>query len=373
MSEQTGRKALELGARLTPGDSCGVVFFGGEPLLHKDLIRSLVDYARHLEKQGTGRFHFKTTTNGVLLDDEFLKYTIAADVLVAMSFDGVRAAHDRHRTLANGQGTFDMLLPKLEMLLEVRPYSSVLMVVSPDTVTYLYDSVALLIEKSCRYLIVSLNYAADWDEASLTILKRQLRKLGRAYIRWTQQGRKFYLSPFEVKISSHVNRHCHIKERCELAQRQISVDPHGNLFPCVQFTRAQGDSDWCIGCVDVGIDESRRSAIHDASQSQKVDCLGCAIRDRCNNTCGCLNWQTTGSINRVSPVLCRYEQMLLPIADRVATLLYRKRDPLFLHKHYNVAYPVLSLLEDTLVRPETPRMRHSKPVGRSAGCMRSEA
>ena len=74
-------------------------------------------------------------------------------------------------------------------------------------------------------------------------------------------------------------------------------------------------------------------------------------RARCNNTCGCLNWQATGTINQVSPVLCRYEQMMMPIADRVAERLYRKRDPIFLHKHYNAAYPILSLLEDTFPRP----------------------
>jgi hypothetical protein len=40
--------------------------------------------------------------------------------------------------------------------------------------------------------------------------------------------------------------------------------------------------------------------------------------------------------------------MLMLIADRVATVLYRKRDPLFLYEHYNAAYPVLLLLEDSL-------------------------
>ena len=44
----------------------------------------------------------------------------------------------------------------------------------------------------------------------------------------------------------------------------------------------------------------------------------------------------------------RHEQLLMPIADRVGRQLYRERNPLFLHKHYNAAYPVLSLLEDTL-------------------------
>lgn len=52
----------------------------------------------------------------------------------------------------------------------------------------------------------------------------------------------------------------------------------------------------------------------------------------------------------MSPVLCANERMLMPIADRVGEYLYRKRSPLFLHKHYNTAYPVLSLLEDTLGR-----------------------
>jgi len=36
----------------------------------------------------------------------------------------------------------------------------------------------------------------------------------------------------------------------------------------------------------------------------------------------------------------------VPIADRVGRELYRERDPLFLRKHYDEAWPVLSLLED---------------------------
>jgi hypothetical protein len=40
--------------------------------------------------------------------------------------------------------------------------------------------------------------------------------------------------------------------------------------------------------------------------------------------------------------------MLTPIADRVGETLYGERNPLFLNKHYNPAYPVLSFLEDNL-------------------------
>ncbi|MGD8452547.1 MAG: radical SAM protein [Phycisphaerae bacterium] len=349
MSEDVARAAVDLGARLSTG-SCGIVFFGGEPLLCKERIADTVAYARRRERDGDQRYHFKITTNGLALDDDWLDYAIRNDILVAMSFDGVRAAHDAHRRLPNGRSSYDVLLARLKALLAVRPYASVLTTVNPDTAQYLAESIELLIDLDVRYPIVSPNYAGDWTEADFRVLQKQYQRLGRRYIEWTRAGRKFYLSPFEVKLSSHINRHCWQKERCELAQRQISVDPQGYLFPCVQFPRAGKDSRWCIGHVSTGIDETARQALHDESEAEKETCRGCALADRCHNTCGCLNWQTTGTVNGISPVLCRHEQMLIPIADRVGEKLYKKRDPLFLHKHYNSAYPVLSLLEDVLVK-----------------------
>lgn len=356
MSFEVAQQAMELGTRLNSG-SCGIVFFGGEPLLHKKLMGQIVACARELERHRAGRFHFKVTTNGTLLDEAFLEFALRQDVLIAMSFDGVRAAHDRHRRLADGGPSYEMLLQKLRLLLAARPYASVLMVVNPGTATHLADSVSFLLDEGARYLIVSLNFAAPWRDEDFEILRQQYEKLGDLYIRWTEEGRKFYLSPFEVKLSSHINQHCYRKERCELARRQLSVDPAGHLYPCVQFAKAGPASRWCLGDVKTGIDDAARARIHDESEAEKAFCRACAIRERCNNSCGCLNWQTTGTVNGVSPVLCRHEQILMPIADRVGRKLYRKRNPLFLHKHYNAAYPVLSLLEDVYAPAPRPGSR----------------
>lgn len=347
MPYETGRQALELASRLN-GGSCGIVFFGGEPLLFKNRIRELVACARGMERYRAGRFHFKLTTNGTLLDAEFLEFALREDVFVAMSFDGIQAAHDAHRRTSDGRGTFEFLLPRLRLLLAARPYSSVLMVVNPDTAAHLTESVEFLLEEGARYLIVSLNYAGPWTEEALAALRGEYEKLAGRYVAWTRQGRKFYLSPFEVKLSSHVNRHCFQKDRCELGRRQLSVDPEGWLYPCVQFVKAGPASRWCVGHVASGVDEDARRRLHAESELEKPECRDCALRRRCNNSCGCLNWQTTGSVNAISPAVCRHEQMLLPIADRLGRELYRRRDPHFLHKHYNAAYPVLSLLEDAL-------------------------
>jgi uncharacterized protein len=345
MSFETGRQALLFGARLTAG-SCGIIFFGGEPLLHKELIYRLVAEADLLAQRGQGQFHFKVTTNGLLLDEDFLEFSIRHDVLIALSFDGVRDAHDRHRRRPDGTGSYELLLPKLRALLATRPFASVLLVVNPDTIQYLADSVTWLLDEGCRYLIVSLNYAADWSEAALAALAEQYERLGQLYIEWSRQGRKFYLSPFEVKLASHIlgaEARC---QRCELGVRQLSVDPQGYLFPCVQFTAAGKDSRWRIGHVATGLDEVARARLRDESQREKEPCCQCALRNRCQNTCGCLNWQTTGTVDRISPVLCRHEQLLIAIADRVGAILYQERNPRFLQKHYDPAYPILSFLED---------------------------
>ena len=93
----------------------------------------------------------------------------------------------------------------------------------------------------------------------------------------------------------------------------------------------------------------KRARIRAESEREKEPCHACALRTRCSHTCGCLNWQTTGTVTEVSPVLCHHERMLIPIADRVGRILYRERNPLFLHKHYNASWSVLSLLEDVAV------------------------
>ncbi len=345
MTTETARRALAFGARHNSA-SCGIVLFGGEPLLRKPLIRQIIAEAQAMQQAGQGRFHFKMTTNGLLLDEEFLEFAVASDLLIAMSLDGVREAHDRHRRMPDGSPSFDRLLPKLRMLLAARPYASVLMVVNPDTAALLTESVSFLLDEGCRYLIVSLNYAGPWGEAELEELARQYERLGDLYIEWTRQGRKFYLSPIEVNLSSHIQGEDVCKEHCELGIRQISVDPRGFLFPCVQFTTAGPESPWCIGDVFSGIDLGKRDRLRDESQGEKEPCQQCSIRHRCHNTCGCLNWQTTGSVACVSPVLCRYEQMLVPIADRIGETLYYEQNLLFLNKHYNPTYPLLSLIED---------------------------
>lgn len=346
MTEEIARKAVDYAAQLYPINA-GIIFFGGEPLLRKDLIKSTITYCKQLESQLECRFHYKVTTNGLLLDEEFLEYSNSAGLLIALSMDGIKEAHDLHRKKVTGEGSFEILETKINLLLSYQPYANALMVISPETVSHYKQSVEYLLGKGFKYIIASLNYAGNWTDKHIRELKRQYTQMVELYERLILQQRKFYFSPFEMKLASHIKGEDIMCHRCALGIRQVSVAPDGLIYPCVQFVQdGVSNKKFNIGDVWNGINESKRDHLFQLSQEREKVCLECALKTRCNNNCSCLNWQTTGVINEISPVLCETERLLIPMVDKMGGRLFRQRAPMFIQKHYNAIYPVLSLLDD---------------------------
>jgi uncharacterized protein len=299
MTFETAVAAIE---RVAEGLNCGIIFFGGEPLLCKPLIWQIMDWC---EARDPNRFHYKVTTNGTLLDEAFLDEAVRRDLHVALSHDGVREAHDACRIWPDGKGTYPAVSKALALLMKQRPYSPVLMTVSPERAGHFADSVQELQAQGVQYLIASINYAGEWTDAALRALEKEYRKLAVWHEENYRKERKFYFSPFDKRIASHIfpTR----SNSCRLGKRQISVGPDGKLFPCVQFV---GKDEYVIGTVETGIDEERREELYLLNERDKPECAGCALERRCHNKCGCLNIQTTGSLERIPAVLCEVERML---------------------------------------------------------------
>ncbi len=343
MTLETAKSACDLAVRSADGGTVGIVFFGGEPLMCCPLIYETVKYAETVARRADVKVYFKITTNGILLDEEFVDFANDHRMFIALSHDGVREANDGGRVFGDGSGTFDLLEPKIDLLLSKLPYSPVLMTVTPQSVPYFAQGVEYLYSRGFRYIVTSLDYSGDWDDASLSELKRQYRRLAVFYNEHTLKEDKFYLSAFEVKLRSHILGDGYKHERCELGKKQLSVAPDGRIYPCTQFV---GHDEFVIGDVVNGVDESKRRAMYDLNEGDRPECEGCMIKHRCNRNCGCVNLQTTGRVDGVSPILCEHERMLVPIVDRLAEALYRKKNAMFLQKNYNDMFAVVSLVED---------------------------
>ncbi|HEU5108377.1 MAG TPA: FxsB family cyclophane-forming radical SAM/SPASM peptide maturase [Micromonosporaceae bacterium] len=93
-----------------------VVLHGGEPLLAgPDVLDRTVTAIRDALAPSTVP-EFTVQTNGTLIDDRWLSLFHRHRIGVGISLDGVGAAHDRHRTFANGRGSFHLVRRALRAL-----------------------------------------------------------------------------------------------------------------------------------------------------------------------------------------------------------------------------------------------------------------
>ena len=90
-------------------DTIELSWFGGEPLLARDIIEDILRHARDLVAGRPAlRLSSGITTNAYTLSGDVFRTLLDLGVTsYQISFDGPREYHDRKRVLAGGKGTFD--------------------------------------------------------------------------------------------------------------------------------------------------------------------------------------------------------------------------------------------------------------------------
>jgi len=334
MTIDTARKAIDLVCKLGQTSAC-VSYFGGEPLLKYEMIKELTEYAALAGERAGKSMHYRLSTNGLLFTEEILQFLKEHNVLFAVSLDGNKAAHDAQRILPNGEGSFDLLNSKLDMILAYNPLAVFTSVITPMSAPHLLESAEFMWSRGIRYTVYQPDYTYhDWDLDTFATLKKSYQQLAEWYLDKTRSGEYFYMSLFDGCLKTHARSPVKLGSTCDFGARKISIAPNGQIYPCVQFVSDRDDAKrFLIGNVDDGLNDNWQRLIK-ANKQARPQCEGCALLGRCSNYCGCLNWQTTGEITQVSPLVCEHERMLIPIADEIGNTLWKEKNPAFLKKHY---------------------------------------
>ena len=95
-----------------------ISFYGGEPMLHYELMQHIVMQS---EKHWGNDVIFYVATNGTLLDNERIDWLVSHHVMIAISIDGTKTFHDRHRRSQVGDGSFDKASAALAYLKQQYP------------------------------------------------------------------------------------------------------------------------------------------------------------------------------------------------------------------------------------------------------------
>lgn len=93
----------------------GITWYGGEPLLCMDAIRSMTAKFQKICAEKGRRYTGFIVTNGFRLNQKMAEELISLGVTEAqVTFDGAEHVHDEKRPLVSGKGTFKTLLDNLE-------------------------------------------------------------------------------------------------------------------------------------------------------------------------------------------------------------------------------------------------------------------
>jgi uncharacterized protein len=99
-----------------------VAWYGGEPLIRRDLVEAMSDRLIKLCGERGIRYDAMAVTNGYLLNADVARSLWDRRVkIVQVTLDGAPSDHDQRRVLLSGKGTFDRIVKNLAAAVEASP------------------------------------------------------------------------------------------------------------------------------------------------------------------------------------------------------------------------------------------------------------
>ena len=325
MSEKIGFAAIDfLIANSADRINLEVDFFGGEPLMNYDVVKSIVKYARNLEKKHNKNFRFTLTTNGLLLDDEITRHINKEMSNVVLSLDGRREINDRIRPCINGKGSYDVIVPKFKKLVSERlcvkndfQYSDYYIrgTFTKHNLDFCNDVLHIndlgFEQISIEPVVGDFSQDYQFGEEDLPTIFDEYEKLAFELIKRKKAGKHINFFHFMLDLSGGP---CLLKRLrgCGSGSEYLAITPNGDFYPCHQFVRM---SEWKMGNVLTGdIDKNKRKIFDKTSIYDKSDCGKCWAKYYCSGGCNANNYQFEGDILKPHKISCELEKKRLECA-----------------------------------------------------------
>ncbi|NLL81826.1 MAG: thioether cross-link-forming SCIFF peptide maturase [Tissierellia bacterium] len=312
MSLEIGKKTLEFLAKNSGNrKNLEVDFFGGEPLMNFELVKDLVTYGRKIEKQYNKKFRFTITTNGVLLDKEKIDYINENMDNIVLSLDGRKEINDKMRQTINGNGSYDLVLPKFKEMVEKRGDKDYYIrgTFTNKNIDFSNDVLEFYNQGFKKVSVEPVVTSEEMDYAlrkeHLDDILREYEIFSKEYINFKRKDQDFYFFHFMVDLSQGP---CIVKRSvgCGAGSEYIAVTPEGDLYPCHQFV---GNKDFLLGNVDDGIiNANLRNMFKNSNVYTKEECRNCWAKFYCSGGCHANAYYSHGNISKPYKLECEMEK-----------------------------------------------------------------
>ncbi len=288
MSEATARESVEFLLKES-GTIAHMTFFGGETLLNFPVLQSTVTYARRRAAEVGKQIDFSLTTNATLLRPEIIDFLAENDIGVTISMDGPKELQNKFRVFHNGEGSYDVVAPKIKELL--RRHRS-----RPIGARVTLTSETIDVTRIYRHLTEEFGF---WEVgfAPVTTSPQQQYAIGdHGFDRMLGQFRELGLEFLEhVAVNKH-HGFSNVKDTLEEIHKGVSkaypcgaglgllgVSTDGDVALCHRFAGSDAHK---MGTVKDGIDrEAQEAFLQQHHIADKTDCSKCWARPLCSGGC----------------------------------------------------------------------------------------
>ncbi|WP_313127174.1 thioether cross-link-forming SCIFF peptide maturase [Proteiniclasticum ruminis] len=323
MSLETGKKALEYLVKNSGSRrNLEVDFFGGEPLMNFQVVKDLVQYGRELEKEYHKNFRFTITTNGVLLNDEAIDFINTHMDNAVLSLDGRKQINDDMRLTLTGKGSYDVIVPKYQKLIEKRGNKSYYIrgTFTRDSLDFSEDVKHFkelgFVHTSMEPVVSSEENPYAIREEDLPKILEEYEKLAIYYADLKEKKDPFSFFHFMVDLTQGP---CVIKRisGCGAGTEYLCITPEGDLYPCHQFV---GNEAYKMGNLygeELTLPKEMQSMFKEAHIYRKEDCKTCFSKFYCSGGCHANALSFNGDILKPYGIGCEMQRKRLECAIMV--------------------------------------------------------
>jgi uncharacterized protein len=290
MSEETAHAAVEFLLANSPGRrAIHLTFFGGETLMNFKVVQSTIEYARERAHAEGKYIDFSLTTNATLLTPPVIEYLAEQHVGITISIDGPKELNDQLRVFSNGQGSYEMIAPRVKELLakhKTRPIGARVTLTSQVVdVKAIYRHLKNELgfhEVGFAPVTTSPVRLYALGSNGLNTVLEQFTELAQEYLEFALRDEMHGFSNVKDTLQE---LHAGISKAhpCGAGLGLLGVAPSGDIAPCHRFV----DSDTHkLGNLSTGIDRDVQAEFLERGHiNRKPECHTCWARPVCSGGC----------------------------------------------------------------------------------------
>ena len=241
------------------------------------------------------------------INDEVIEFANKECHNVVLSLDGRKEVHDRERTTADGKGSYDVIVPKFQKLVESRGGKGYYIrgTYTKYNTDFTEDIKQMLDlgfdELSLEPVVCEPDSEFALSNEDLPVIYEQYEKLAKEMIERHKQGKDFTFYHYMIDLNHGPCIYKRISG-CGSGTEYFAVTPQGDLYPCHQFV---GEPEYLMGNIFDGI---KRDDIKDEFKMCNVyareDCRDCWAKLYCSGGCAANGFKSSGDIRGVYEFGC---------------------------------------------------------------------